>query len=112
MLLVPETATAALILRAIRLKPGRGVFVIRLYLSNNFQYFLSVRFLTFIKQSPEPSDLELAAFKKWYLASKMGKNNPHAGIPQITLFVHVLQPPQAVISGFYKWLDAYQKQNR
>lgn len=71
-----------------------------------------MRFLTFIKQSPEPSDPELAAFKKWYLASKMGKQNPHAGVAQITVFVDVHQPPEAVIIGFYKWIDAYQKQNR
>lgn len=72
----------------------------------------TMRFLTFIKQSPEPSDPDLAAFKKWYLASKMGKQNPHAGVPQIKVFTHLNNPPEAVIMGFYKWLDAYQKQDR
>lgn len=71
-----------------------------------------MRFLTFMKQAPEPSDPDLAAFKKWYLASKMATNNPHAGIPQITVFVDVHRPPEAVVIGFYKWLDAYQKLNR
>lgn len=71
-----------------------------------------MRFLTFMKQAPELPDPDMIEFKKWYLVSKMGKNNPHAGVTQIKLFVHLNEPPEAVIIGFYKWAEAYQKLNR
>lgn len=72
-----------------------------------------MRFLTFIKQQDaDPADPELVAFKKWFLVSKIARNNPHAGLVQIELFMHLNDAPQAVINGFYKWRDDYQKQIR
>lgn len=72
-----------------------------------------MRFLTFIKQQDaDPADPELVAFKKWFLVSRIAKNNPHAGLTQIELFMILNGAPQAVIDGFYKWRDAYQKQQR
>ena len=67
-----------------------------------------MRFLTFLKQN-QSSDSDMKAFKEWYLASKMAANSPHAGIPQITLFVHLNEAPETIINGFNKWQQAFEK---
>lgn len=68
-----------------------------------------MRFLTFIKQAPDPVDPDMIAFKKWFLVSKTALNNPHAGISQIKIVVHFDDVPDAVLNGFYKWEELYQK---
>ena len=67
-----------------------------------------MRFLSFVKDNHERhNDPDFQAFSKWFLASLIAKKNPHAGMPQIFLFIANHQLSSEVRKGFVKWCVAY-----
>ncbi|ASS47989.1 MAG: hypothetical protein A3D31_01140 [Candidatus Fluviicola riflensis] len=67
-----------------------------------------MRFLTFVKDNYErQTDPDFHAFEQWIFKSAIGRNNTHAGVPQIILFVKLHNPSPQVKKGFAKWCVAY-----
>ncbi len=68
-----------------------------------------MRFLTYIKQNyKKQTDKDLIAFATWFLKSKMAKNNPHAGITQIILYIDSKKHSPEVLKGFYQWKKMFE----
>ena len=63
-----------------------------------------MRFYSFIKNNKDKhTDKEMVEFARWFEKSLIAKNNPHAGIPQIILFLSEKDLPMSTKSGFIKW---------
>ncbi len=70
-----------------------------------------MRFYSFIKRNKDKhTDKEMSEFVKWFEKSIIIKNNPHAGIPQIVLFLSEKDLPISTKKGFVKWGIEYFKE--
>lgn len=63
-----------------------------------------MRFLTFLKQNlNQYTDAQMTEFANWYLQSSYASKNPHAGIPQIDLYLKLNDIAPDIYIGFLKW---------
>jgi len=70
-----------------------------------------MRFYTFLKGfAKASSDDDVIAFNGWIQTSEHPKKLPHAGLPQILLFLQCHPTSKQVKDGFVKVCLAYQKE--
>lgn len=63
-----------------------------------------MRFYSFLKNNKDKyTDKEMTEFAQWFEKSVITKNNPHAGVPQIVLFLSGKDLPVSTKIGFVKW---------
>lgn len=67
-----------------------------------------MRFYTFLRDfANKTMDDDVIVFYGWIVTSEHPKKLPHAGIPQITLFIRSQNPSNQVKDGFVKACEMY-----
>jgi len=72
-----------------------------------------MRFITFLREQSKLATIqneEIITFEGWIDTTGYLKKNPHAGIPQISLFLQTQNVSDTVRMGFVTLCLAYQKE--
>ena len=73
-----------------------------------------MRFFTFLKDYRTSvdgmKDGEVVTFAEWIYSDGLPKKNPHASPNQIKIYLHYNNASDTVKIGFFKTLDAYNKE--